>query len=271
MGQDVECIMTREFLAPAPNLSAASSIAYVDQQGVSIRDMPDLLARAEAAFARAQGFTLYTLNLDHLVKRRQNAAFRALYARATFVTADGWPVVSLARRAAPTIARTAGSDCVVPLCQLAARCGVSVALFGSTAAILDAAASRLRGLCPGLEIALCEAPPFGFDPLGATGLAAMTRIAASGARLCFVALGAPKQEIFADRAFLDCPDVGFACIGASLDFIAGIQRRAPLVVQRLRLEWAWRLAAQPRRLGRRYLDCAILFARLAVQARRSQP
>ena len=237
-------------------------LAYVDQQAISIRDMPEMVLHVEAALRRGDGFTLYTLNLDHLVKRRQNPTFRALYARATFVTADGWPVVNLTRRKAPSIQRTTGADLVIPLCQLAARNGAPIALFGSTRTILDAAASTLRTSCPGLEIVLCEAPAFGFDPSGTDGRDAMMQIRASGARLCFVALGAPKQEIFSDRAFVSCPHVGFVCIGAALDFIAGAQLRAPRLLQHLGLEWAWRFALQPRRLGIRYLQCGVLFARL---------
>lgn len=139
-----------------------------------------------------------------------------------------------------------------------------MALFGSRVAVLERAAARLRGLCPGLEIVLSEAPTLDFDPYGEAGMAAMTKIAASGARLCFVALGAPKQEVFSDRAFASCPNVGFVCIGAALDFIAGAQYRAPVAVQRVGLEWAWRVVTEPRRLGFRYVQCAILFARLML-------
>lgn len=241
-------------------------IAFIDQQALSIRDMGDLLIQVGGAIDRRAGFTLYTLNLDHLVKRRQNRNFRDLYARATFVTADGWPVVSLARSQAPGLERTSGADLVVPLCRLASLHDVPVALFGSSTPILDGAAARLRKLCPGLQIAYCEAPPFGFDPSGRIGRTAMHKIAGSGARICFVALGAPKQEVFSDLAFASHPNVGFVCIGAALDFIAGAHRRAPLLVQKARLEWAWRLAGQPRRLGMRYLRCALLYAQLAVRS-----
>lgn len=246
-------------------------IAIIDQQAISIRDMGDLLVRVGSAIERRDGFTLYTLNLDHLVKRRQNRNFRDLYARATFVTADGWPVVRLARSQAPGLERAAGADLVVPLCRLAALRDVPVALFGSSGPTLAKAAGRLRTLCPGLQIAYCEAPPSGFDPSGRIGRTAMQKIAASGARICFVALGAPKQEVFSDLAFASHPDVGFVCIGAALDFIAGAQRRAPLVVRKAHLEWAWRFAHQPRRLGLRYLRCALLFARLAMRGGQPDP
>jgi exopolysaccharide biosynthesis WecB/TagA/CpsF family protein len=54
------------------------------------------------------------------------------------------------------------------------------------------------------------------------------------------------------------------CIGASLDFIAGKQRRAPAILQRWGLEWAWRLALSPRRLALRYIRCAMIFSKLLL-------
>ncbi len=243
----------------------APALAFVDDQPVTVRDTADLLRQVEAALAAGDGLSIFTLNLDHLVKRRQSADFRAAYARATLVTADGWPVLNLARRGDPSIELTTGADMVLPLCRLAARCRVPIFLFGSREAILVGAAVKLRALCPGLDVVGCEAPPFGFDPFGASGREAASRIAASGAGLCFVALGAPKQEFFADLARSASPATGFVCIGAALDFIAGAQARAPALVRRLKLEWAWRLAREPRRLATRYVRCAVLYLRLTLR------
>ena len=81
----------------------------------------------------------------------------------------------------------------------------------------------------------------------------------SGADLCFVALGAPKQELFADHGKRLLPNVSFVCIGAGLDFIAGTQVRAPHWMQRWNLEWLWRAASNPRRLLYRYLLCMVLY------------
>ena len=79
-----------------------------------------------------------------------------------------------------------------------------------------------------------------------------------------VALGAPKQELFADRALARHPRLGFVCIGAGLDFISSEQARAPKALHGTGLEWLWRLALQPRRLARRYWMCARLLAELAL-------
>jgi exopolysaccharide biosynthesis WecB/TagA/CpsF family protein len=120
---------------------------------------------------------------------------------------------------------------------------------------------------PGLRIVAQIAPPQGFDPAGAGGQAALEALGASGARLCFLALGAPKQEILAARGRGVLGQVGFVSIGAGLDFIAGAQVRAPLWVRKIAMEWAWRMASHPRRLAKRYLDCALILPGLMVQAR----
>lgn len=242
------------------------AIATLDGQAINLATQAATLA-SMLAFAKAgRGFTLFTLNLDHLVKRRASPAFRAAYARATLVTADGAPVVRLTRVQAPDMQRTTGADLVRPLCQAAAANGVPLYFFGATDASLAKAAAALQAHYPGLLIAGCEAPPFSFDPASPAADAAAARIAASGARIVLLALGAPKQELFADRAFAAHPDVGFVCIGAALDFISGDQQRAPLIFQKTGTEWLFRLATNPRRLASRYFQCALLLADIALVA-----
>jgi exopolysaccharide biosynthesis WecB/TagA/CpsF family protein len=145
-----------------------------------------------------------------------------------------------------------------------------VAFYGSDAATLDAAATALEAAIPGLRVILRIAPAYGFDPTGAAAAADATRIAASGARLCFVALGAPKQERFATFARTIAPTCGFACIGAGLDFVVGRQTRAPAWMRALAMEWLWRMAGNPRRLAGRYLACALALPRLTADALRQR-
>ncbi len=76
--------------------------------------------------------------------------------------------------------------------------------------------------------------------------------------LCFIALGAPKQESFAARGRQLAPDVGFASVGAGVDFIAGSQTRAPAWVRAMAMEWLWRALSSPRRLLPRYAACAAI-------------
>lgn len=247
-------------------LSSYPDLASIDGQSINI---PTLEAGVAAAIDRAeagQGFRFFTLNLDHIVKLRDDPAFRTAYASAEFISADGAPIAVLARRQAPEVRRATGADLVRPLCREAARRGIPIAFFGSSDETLEKSAEVLTREFPGLVIAHREAPPYGFDPKSRAAEEAVARIAQSGARIVFVALGAPKQELLAAQAARHTPELGFVCIGAALDFLAGTQRRAPLLFQRTGFEWLWRLGTNPARLAKRYLLCAGVLAELLMKA-----
>lgn len=215
------------------------------------------------------GFAIATLNLDHLVKLRSMDTFRRAYTQQDLVTADGNPIVWLSRLARRPVTLVPGSDLVEPLARLAAREGVPVALLGATPETLDRAAAWLVALNPGLQVVACLSPSRSFDPTGPEAAQMVEALRASGARLTFLALGAPKQEMFAARCRAELPAVGFASVGAGLDFLAESQRRAPLWMRRAALEWVWRMMSDPRRLARRYASCALLLpaVMLAVLSR----
>ena len=221
-------------------------------------------------FTRGEGFTLATLNLDHLTKLPRDTAFAEAYDAQDFIVADGRPVVWLSRLAGEEVELMPGSDLVLPLCAEAARAQVSVALLGSSDPALKAAAEVLEARVPGLRIVHHHAPAFGFDPAGPDADAALRALAESGAGLCFLALGAPKQEVLAARGRALAPHVGFASIGAGLDFLAGHQSRAPRWMRDLALEWLWRALQSPRRLVPRYARCFSILPGLVVRALRQR-
>lgn len=243
--------------------SDAKPMVIIDGQPVNIfspvQALTDIITELKT---RRDSFLACTLNVDHLVKLRSDDAFRAAYSKARFVTADGFPIVMLARVRGHSIQRTTGSDLIVPLCQAAASAGYSIFLLGSTDDTLAKAAQYLKQNCPGLEIAGMAAPPYGFDPTSDMASRMADTIAASGARLCLVALGAPLQERFSAHAMELTRGVGFMGVGASLDFFSGRQQRAPKLVQSLNMEWAWRLFSNPRRLWLRYAKCGALVMEL---------
>ncbi len=224
---------------------------------VNIPDMQALEQAVTARMAAGDGFALATINMDHLDKLKDDAGFRAAYLAQDFVVADGNPIVWLSRLAGRPVELIPGSDLVLPLASWAAASGVKVALVGSTKEALAASGARLRAEVPGLEIVAEIAPPMGFDPSGATGAEVLGEVGKSDAGLVFLALGAPKQEMFAARGRKDLPGVGFASIGAGLDFLAGRQKRAPAWVRAVAMEWLWRAATNPLRLGKRYLHSLI--------------
>jgi N-acetylglucosaminyldiphosphoundecaprenol N-acetyl-beta-D-mannosaminyltransferase len=198
---------------------------------------------------------VFTLNLDHLVKMRIDAMFRRAYSRAGLITADGFPIVLACRLQGKRVSRVTGSDLIAPISAEAARSGKSIYLFGSSLQVLTKASRLLHERNPSLTIAGFFAPPQRFDPTSEDARRCIVTIGNSGADLCLVALGAPKQELFADHGKSLLPNISFVCIGAGLDFIAGAQARAPYWIQNWGLEWLWRAAGNPRRLLYRYVLC----------------
>ena len=250
--------------ASITNTGRIPALAQVDGWPIHLANATDSLAALVAAARRGDGFMFAPLNLDLLVKLRHDGTFIEAMKKATYVIADGWPVAFLGRRNDPRIERTTGADLVIPLIEACARDGLPIYLFGTSDAVLASVARELKQRCPGLVIAGFESPPLGFDPESPVADAAIDRIQASGARICFLALGAPKQEILGARALERGVATGFVCVGAGLDFIAGAQVRAPSFMRNNGMEWLWRLATNPRRLAARYAQCALLLAQITL-------
>lgn len=248
-------------------MASPKALARVDGWAITAATQADAIATIMASARDHQPLAVFTLNLDHLVKLRSNEAFRAAYRAADVVTADGAPVVWLARSENRGISRATGADMVLPLTIAAADAGLPVFLFGTTSDVIEHAGRELVARSNGrLKIAGGLAPSACFDPDGPEADAAIDAIARSGAPICYVALGAPKQELFAARAKSKNLKCAMICLGASLDFITGQQVRAPSGLRKLGLEWAWRLATNPRRLAKRYAYCALLLADLVTVA-----
>ncbi len=234
---------------------------------VNVPDRAFLMENIARYFDNRQGFTVATINLDHAVKLARDPAFRTAYAAHSHITADGNPIVWLERLSGRTdISLVPGSELIAPVAALAAQKDVPIALFGATEHSLTAAARVLETQNPGLRIVLVLAPPMGFDPDGASADEMIALLRESGARLVFLALGAPKQERFAARAAETLPETGFLSIGAGLDFIAGEQTRAPKWIRAIAAEWLWRLFGDPKRLASRYGLCILVLPRLTLRA-----
>lgn len=238
---------------------------------VNIPSRAALMQAVRARFGAGTGFALATLNLDHMVKLRHDAAFRAAYAAHDLVVADGNPIVWLSRLAGQRVELVPGSDLLRPMLELAAAQGVRVAFYGSTAEVLAAAASTLMAQIPGLKVVWTGSPPMGFDPEGPDAQSALRAMQAAGAGLCILSLSAPRQERFAILGRSLTPGIGFCSFGAGLDFVAGRQVRAPAWVRAIAMEWLWRALSAPRRLIPRYAACAAVLPGLAVDALRQRP
>ncbi|MFN4153978.1 MAG: WecB/TagA/CpsF family glycosyltransferase [Paracoccaceae bacterium] len=232
---------------------------YPDQTiTVNIPDQPTLLAEIRSRLRAGQGFSLATINLDHLVKLRASPSYRASYAAQDLIVADGNPIVWLSRLAHRPVALVPGSDLLHPLLHLAADEGMPVAFYGSTLAVLTEAQTRLAAEIPALQVVWTGAPAMGFDPTGPEARAALQAMQDARARLCIVSLSAPRQEAFAAFGRTQTPEIGFCGFGAGLDFVAGQQVRAPLWIRKLAQEWLWRALSAPRRMIPRYAACVAI-------------
>jgi N-acetylglucosaminyldiphosphoundecaprenol N-acetyl-beta-D-mannosaminyltransferase len=237
----------------------------VDGVTINVASLPEAVSSIVTAAQQGDNFSVCTLNLDHVVQLQQRSDFRAAYRRARFVTADGFPIVVLGWLLGAHLHRTTGADLVEPICQQAQRTGLPIYMLGSNNDTLASTAKRLSERFKGLQVAGYHAPGSNFDPYSGEADRAIESIRVSGAKLCFVALGAPRQELFAARCLDELDGTGLLCVGAALDFIAGTKLRAPSVTQKAGLEWAWRMLREPRRLGPRYARCLAEVPRLVVR------
>lgn len=226
----------------------------------------DLLSEVEKRVQNGQGFTVATLNLDHIIKLRSQSDFDAAYRQHSHVVADGNPIVWMSRLIGSPVELVPGSELISPMAAIAARLNVPVGFLGSTKETLDKAERALKAEFPDLQIVTKIAPPFGFDPTGTEASAHLEQMKEEGARICFLALGAPKQEILAARGSELVPNCGFVSIGAGLDFIAGSQSRAPRWVRAISMEWLWRMGSNPIRLTGRYMACFGALFRMSGEA-----
>jgi N-acetylglucosaminyldiphosphoundecaprenol N-acetyl-beta-D-mannosaminyltransferase len=198
-----------------------------------------------------RGGSVFTPNVDHVVMAESNERLRRAYHGASLSLVDGTPVLWAAQLLSqPLPAKVSGSDLVVPLMELAARRGYRVYLLGGAPGIAYEAKVKLEQALPALQIVGLDDS---FVDVDALDPKVMERIQRAKPDILLAALGAPKQEIFAfEQRKLLRPAVVVG-VGASLDFVAGVRKRAPRWVSSMGLEWFYRLIQEPRRLAGRYL------------------
>ena len=208
-------------------------------------------AVVDMALSNAGGMVCVA-NVHMLMEAFDDREFRSLVNSADRVTPDGVPLVAALRRAGVAHAERVYGPTLTPIvCARAEQLGLSVGFYGGTDIVLAALRSELLSRHPKLDIAYLHAPPFRVLS-EAEDAEVVDEIRASGVKILFVGLGCPKQErwMAAHRESLGCAMLG---VGAAFDFLAGRKRQAPPWMQRLGLEWLFRLASEPRRLWRRYL------------------
>jgi exopolysaccharide biosynthesis WecB/TagA/CpsF family protein len=213
-------------------------------------DVGGLCAAAGKFGSHRFGYVV-TPNVDHLVRYYEDSAFRSTYHSADFVVLDS-RVVALALRVTRGVqlAVCPGSDLTAELLRHVATRSDRIVLIGGS----KSQAEQLAASC-GLRDIRHHAPPMGFICDAQATDACLAFIEAqSPFRFCFLAVGSPQQEILAQRLQQRGKARGLAlCVGASLNFLCGTEKRAPRWMQLAALEWLYRLSRDPRRLARRYL------------------
>ncbi|MBC7343497.1 MAG: WecB/TagA/CpsF family glycosyltransferase [Clostridia bacterium] len=221
---------------------------------ITILGVPVDAVSLDEALARIQEFLeqdavhqVVTLNAEMVVLAQKDPDFRRVVQQAALVVPDGSGVRLGARILGHHLPeRVAGIDLMQALCQRAARQGWRIYFLGAEPGVAKEAARRLQERYPGLVVVGTQHGYF--NPASLPEV--LARIRESRPEILFVALGAPKQELWlAEHLPFLKVKVGMG-VGGSLDVVAGRVKRAPRWMQRLGLEWLFRLLQEPARWRR---------------------
>ena len=222
----------------------------------------------------AEGSSRYVCaaNVHMVMESHDDPAFQKVVNGADLVTPDGVPLVwALKLLGVSDATRVYGPDLTLHVCELAAKRKVPIGLYGGTPESLHAFVAFLENRYPGIQIACTIAPPF--RPLTPEEDKQYTdEIITAGVRILFVGIGCPKQEkwMAEHKSRIKAVMLG---VGAAFDFHTGRVRQAPSWMQRLGLEWLFRLLMEPKRLWKRYFKhnprYVLLLARQLMSSRSS--
>lgn len=197
-------------------------------------------------------------NVHSTITAKQRPDFERVVNAADMATPDGMPLAWYMRfKGYRSQQRINGPDLMWKYCRTAAEQGIPIFLYGSTSETLTALVRALHNNFPTLKIAGYDAPPFR-ELTAEEDKEKIDIINQSGAKVVFVSLGCPKQELWMAKHTGKINAVMLG-VGAAFDYHAGIIRRAPLWMQHSGLEWLYRLLSEPRRLWRRYFVTNSLF------------
>ncbi len=261
----------QDFTVP-PRTDRIGSIAFTVMPLAGAIDLViDASSAVPAGDAGHPGLAIHFCNAYNVALARKDAAYARLLAGADVVFSDGVPITWVGRRAYPAAGaeweRVYGPDVMRGVLDRSAGEGPTHYLLGSTPETLATLRSRLAADHPHAVIAGAESPPFR-AATPAELVERDERIRASGASIVWVGLGTPKQDTEVQRLASSLPVLAMA-VGAAFDFLAGTKPQAPEWMQRSGLEWAFRLASEPGRLGKRYVWGNSVFALEAARTMRA--
>lgn len=228
------------------------SIGSIDVDALPREQLIELILHD--AFHASSTRVVATINAQFYVLADDDFVFRDCLQRSEFVCADGVSIGMAARvLARRQVERLTGVDLVEEICRRGAAGKLRIFLFGGRPGSATQLAELLGERYPGIAIAGIACPPVGFEKSAASLAAILREIEASHPHVVFVALGAPKQELFIDQYLRNLNVPVAVGVGGSFEIITGVTHRAPKMIQRAGLEWFYRLCQEPRRLWRRYL------------------
>ncbi len=202
---------------------------------------------------RRRGGYACLCNVHVLETAQRDAAVMAALGNAQVVFPDGAPIAWVQRRyLGGRQARVGGPDLMEGVIRDGRALGLRHALYGSSRAVLEDLEAALRARYPTARIVASIAPAFGPQADADVELE-LERVREADPHVVWVALGAPRQELWAARHAGELAPALVIGVGAAFEFHAGTKTRAPLWMQRVGLEWLHRLVSEPRRLGPRYL------------------
>jgi N-acetylglucosaminyldiphosphoundecaprenol N-acetyl-beta-D-mannosaminyltransferase len=215
----------------------------------------DNLSMSELMDKLDQG-VVFTLNPDHLYHLQRNKAFYEAYRQADFITSDSkyvfWALGWIGRRIKEKVS---GSDIVPNFCwHHRDNPDVKVFLLGAAPGIAQTARERINARCGREVVVGAHSPSMKFVSDETEITSTIDIINRSGANVLIVGLGAPKQEIWIQKYRTAMPGVKvFMGVGATIDYEAGVVKRAPRWMTKRGLEWVYRITTEPKRYWRRYL------------------
>lgn len=227
--------------------------------GVSAVNMLTVIDRIDDLITRRKRGYICITPVHGIMECRYSEDLRRIYNRAELVTPDGMPVVWLLRaHGHPEVERVYGPDLMLALCAHSLQREYRHFFYGGAEGVADELALRLTQRFAGLKVGGTISPPF--RPLTREeDQAVVDEINGSHSDIVWVGLGNPKQEYWMAEHIGQITAPVLIGVGAAFDFHTGRKNQAPRWMQRSGMEWAFRLASEPRRLWKRYLVGNTLF------------
>ncbi|MBE9198542.1 MULTISPECIES: WecB/TagA/CpsF family glycosyltransferase [unclassified Nodularia (in: cyanobacteria)] len=224
---------------------------YILGMRVDATSYKDATERILAWAEKKQSKCVCLANVHMTMETFDNPKFAQTVNSADLVAPDGMPLVwALGSLGVKETSRVYGPTLTLYVCEAATLMNISIALYGGTPESLAAFAGFLEKKFRGINIVCQISPPF--RKLSPEEDAAYTRqIAESGAQILFVGIGCPRQELWIAEHKDQIPAVMLG-VGAAFDFHSGRVKQAPMWMQKIGLEWLFRLIMEPRRLWKRY-------------------